>query len=221
MSDIHPFFELTLPDGDICKFGNRSNEPHIMENRFVYTFTLSNDAGRYEAVLTENTIGAALQEMGLYVSEHHITFWWHVHPTIQWDMAGWTVEQLMDTTIGNHLNLCMTIVEGPATRVNTYIAPLLQDDIVEEYQMGPWMHEQTLRDELLTWRTRQAAVLPDLTLPPLYSDMDAPLSARQWDTYEEEEEDVQQAENTAHISSIIIDKATELLATSVALSALN
>ena len=81
------------------------------------------------------------------------------------------------------------------------------------------MHEQTLRDELLTWRTRQAAVLPDLTLPPLYSDMDAPLSARQWDTYEEE--DVQQAENTAHISSIIIDKATELLATSVALSALN
>jgi len=130
MSDILPFFEITLPNGDICKFGNRHDElePRIIENRFVYTFTLSNDAGRYEVALTQNTIGHALQEMALYVSEHHITFWWNVPPSVQWDMEddGWTVEQLMHTTIGDHLDLCLTIVEGSEpTLVDTYIAPLL------------------------------------------------------------------------------------------------
>jgi len=217
MNNIIPFFELTLPNGDICKFGNRHEdiEPRVTENRFVYTFTISNNAGRYEVTLIENTIGAALQEMALYVSEHHITFWWNVPPTIQWDMEdeAWTVEQLMGTTIGDHLDLCMTIVEGPElTLVDTYIAPLLQDDIVEEYQMDT-TYRPTLHDQLVAWHTRQAPQVSDPTLPPLYAH-----------TATGQDADAANAANAADaqlISTIIINKATELLSTHIAMSVLD
>ena len=114
---IITIFEITLPNGVICNFGNKwgNAEPRIMENKFVYTFTMSNDDIRHEVSLTENTIGAALQALALYDAEHHITFWWNVPPSVQWDMEdeGWTVEQLIGTTIGDHLALRIKIVAGP------------------------------------------------------------------------------------------------------------
>jgi len=140
-----PFFEVTLPNGDICEFGNRRDqvEPRIMENRFIYTFTMSNDNIRREVCLTENTIGAALD--ALYGDEHHIDWWWNVPPSVQWDLEdeGWTAEQIRSTTIGDHLALRIELVAGPdQTLVDTYVAPLLQDDdIVDEFQMEeqPWL----------------------------------------------------------------------------------
>jgi hypothetical protein len=240
MSEIFPFFQITLPNGDICKFGKGGLEPRIIENRFVYTYTISdaatqtryeNDAVRYEVTLTENTIGAVLQELNLHLARHHITFWWHVPPSVQWDMEdeGWTVEQLMNTTIGDHLDLRIII---EATLVDTYVTPLLlqeNDDIVDEYQMppGPWLHgspQQSFLDEIAAWRARQALEIPDPTLPPLYdpnthSETGTPF-ARPWDAQDEAELLARQAEDAVRISGIIIDKATEL-STQVAVSVLN
>jgi len=225
MSEIFPFFEITLPNGDICKFGKGGLEPRIFENCFVYTYTISdsatqtryeNDAVRYRVTLTENTIGAVLQELNLHPAQHHISFWWHVPPSVQWDMEdeGWTIEQLLGTTIGDHLDLRIII---EATLVDTYVTPLLlqeNDDIVDEYQMlppGPWLNgsPQSFLDEIAERHARQALEIPDPTLPPLYnpnthSETGTPF-ARPWDAQDEAELLARQAEDAVRI---IIDKAT-------------
>jgi hypothetical protein len=209
MNYIIRIFEVTTPNGIICQFGNRCDnvEPLIKENQFVYTYTMNNDPTRYEVSLNENTIGAALQALALYDGEHHITFWWNVPPSVQWDMEdeGWTIEKLLTTTIGDHLDLRMNLVAGPErTLVHTYVAPLAEqdDDIVEEFQMDT-------PEEVQTWYN-----------PETHSKTGTPF-ARPWDEQDEADIVARQAANFNHINGIIIEKATELLATRAATSLLN
>jgi hypothetical protein len=74
-------------------------------------------------------------------------------------------------------------------------------------------------------RVHQAAILPDPILPPLYnptthSETGTPF-ARPWDAQDEANRLSRQAADDAHVRSIIIDKATELLSTRIALNVIN
>ena len=175
MNPIITIFEATLPNGVICQFGNQwqKAEPRIMANKFVYTYTMSNEMIRRELVLTENTIGAALDALDLYGDEHHLTWWWNVPPSVQWDLEeeGWSIQQIRDTIIGDHMPLRFCLIAGQPTLVNTYIAPLLMqedDDIVDEFQMDDPEEPYPFSMGAAVLRARQADLLPNYTLPPSY-----------------------------------------------------
>ena len=114
--DIFPFFEITV--GTIVyKFGNRSNQPRIMEGRFEYTYSDSTGVTK-NVTLTENTIIAAIdsicneeQNQQQWQESSNISWWWQVPPSVQFDMEdeGWTIEQILALTIGDHLDLCITL----------------------------------------------------------------------------------------------------------------
>ena len=142
----------------------------------------------------------------------------------------------MALPIGEERDLRIKLIPLPeATLVDTYVAPLLEnDDIVEEFQMDepevvhawpPGPPNQSLLDETAAWQARQALEIPDPTLPPLYNpnthNKTGTPFARPWDAQDEAELLARQEENVKRISGIIIDTATEILATQVALDAIN
>lgn len=103
MSPIDPYFEVILANGDLFKFGNAYN--HIEPSRtdkdeFVYTYTDMFHTKRYKVVLADNTIGDALRSLTSWDSEQNISFRWYVGPEVE--MNNWTVEMLLETTIGHH-----------------------------------------------------------------------------------------------------------------------
>jgi len=74
-------------------------------------------------------------------------------------------------------------------------------------------------------RVHQAAILSNYILPPLYnpathSETGTPF-ARPWDAQDEAERVTRQAADVARVRSIIVDKATELLSTRIALNVIN
>lgn len=116
MTEIFPFFEVTIGP-TVYKFGNRTNEPRIMEGRFKYTYSDSTGVTN-NVTLTENTIIAAIDSMRIqqqnqqqWQESSNISWWWHVPPSVQFDMEdeGWTTEQILALTIGDHLDLRITL----------------------------------------------------------------------------------------------------------------
>lgn len=110
---ISPFFELTV-GGTVYKFGNsNANQPRLMEGRFEYTYSDSTGA-THTVTLNENTIGAAIDAIVIATGiapGMEMNWWWNVPPSVQWDMEdeGWTAEQITALTIGNHLDLRITL----------------------------------------------------------------------------------------------------------------
>ena len=118
---MFPFFELNVGP-TIYKFGNRTNQPRIMESRFEYTYSNSSTGVTKNVTLTENTIIAAIdsicneeqnqqQNQQQWPESSNISWWWHVPPSVQFDMEdeGWTTEQIFALTIGDHLDLRITL----------------------------------------------------------------------------------------------------------------
>lgn len=233
---IKPFFEVTI-DGVLYMFGDaNANQPRIMDGHFEYTY-LANDVTTY-VVLSQNTIGAALDAIVVNIglaNNAAMSWWWNIPPSVL-ENEGRTMEQIMALPIGEERDLRIKLIPLPeATLVDTYVAPLLEnDDIVEEFQMDepevvhawpPGPPNQSLLDETAAWQARQALEIPDPTLPPLYNpnthNKTGTPFARPWDAQDEAELLARQEENVKRISGIIIDTATEILATQVALDAIN
>jgi len=110
MSWVNPFFEVTVGN-TVYKFGDANdNQPRMMEGRFEYSYSDSTGVTANVA-LTENTIRAALNAMNIPYSE--FSWWWHVPPSVQSDLEdeGWTEEQILSLTIGDHLSLRITIIQ--------------------------------------------------------------------------------------------------------------
>jgi hypothetical protein len=121
-NDINSFFDMTvIADGRTThyRFGNDDeNEPNMMENRFAYTYTDSNNATGYVS-LAENTIGHAIAAMARNETWgfSDVSARWHgmVAERLPIDQQQLSVAQLMPLIIAElYLPLYITLTSVPS-----------------------------------------------------------------------------------------------------------
>ena len=115
---IRSIFEVTAITDDhttLYKFGNiDANQPKLIEGRFEYTYTDSNNATHIVALL-ENTVGEAINAMAINENweEYNLGLYWYssMDNNLPTDPM-WLVDQVMSLTIRENLPMRITFTSS-------------------------------------------------------------------------------------------------------------